>query len=64
LQSLATLVVVLDFEQRLPFGTQRRRKGIGNVEGDHLRESRFIAMRQVTAFVPTFEACFGLFGSK
>src|SRR5947209_5097033 len=46
LQLFAAIVFVFNFQQRLPFRTQRCWEGVGDVESDHLCESWFIAMWQ------------------
>ena len=53
---LAPFAVIFNFQQGSPFRTQRPREGVGEVKSDELRESWFIAMRQVTALVPAAKA--------
>ena len=51
----AAVKVVLDLQHPFPFGTQGGRKGIGEAKGHELREPGFVAVRQVTAFIPALE---------
>jgi hypothetical protein len=56
LQFAATLLVILDLPKVLPLGTKRFGKRIGEANRDKLRQTRFIAMRQVAALIPTAKA--------
>ena len=57
------LPVVFDLPEMFPFGTERFRKAVGEAECHELREPWLIAMRQITALVPTAEALFGFTGT-
>jgi len=48
----AALRVVLDLPKVGPLRTKRFRKGISQTERDELRQTRFIAMREITSLVP------------
>ena len=60
-QLRATLLVILNFPKMLPFRAKRFRKRISQSKRDELRQSRFIAMRQVTAFMPTAKTALEVF---
>src|ERR1043166_6609366 len=55
-QFFAPFALVLNFQQVLPFGTERVRETVGQAESHELGKSRFIAVRQVAALVPPTEA--------
>ncbi len=55
LQLRPALAIVLDSPQMLPLRTKRLGKTVQQSEGHELCESRFIAMRQIAAFVPAAE---------
>ena len=56
----AALPVFLDAPDVLPLGAQRFRKCVGQPESDELCQSRFIAMWQVTALMPTAKPAQGV----
>ena len=56
----ALLAAVLNLGKMLPLRTERFWKAIGEMKGDELRQSRFVAMRQITALVPTAKALLGI----
>jgi hypothetical protein len=51
----AARALVFNLEQCRPLAAQSRRKGICQPEGDELRQTRLVAVRQVTAFMPAAE---------
>jgi hypothetical protein len=54
-----------DDKKMFPFPTPRSRQRIPQPERDELDEARFIAVRQITAFMPAFEALrLGLFRQR
>ena len=50
----------LRYPMTRPFRAQGCREGIRNVKRDHLREARFVPVRQVAAFVPALKPRLGL----
>ena len=52
---------VLNIGEMLPLGTKRFRKTVDEMKGNKLRQSRFVAMRKITALVPATKALFGIF---
>ena len=61
LQFRPPLSVIFNLGKMLPLGTKRFRKTIGEMEGHELRQSRFVSMGQITAFVPTAKTLLGVF---
>lgn len=57
---LPLLPVVLNFRKMLPLGTEGHRETISEVKGDKLRQPRFVAMWQITAFVPAAKTVLGI----
>ena len=55
------LLVILKLQEMFPFGAKCFGKRIGQTERDELRESWFIAMRQVAAFIPTAKTLLEVF---
>ena len=56
----ALLPVFIDFQQRLPLGAQCSREAVGQSEGDELRQTGSVAVRQVTPPVPATEVASGM----
>ena len=52
LQLDPSLAVVLDLQQRLPFGTQFFRERIRESKGDELNQPWFVAVRKITILMP------------
>jgi len=48
-----TLLIILNFQKMFPLGRSDSGNESANAERDELREARFIAMRKITAFIPT-----------
>ena len=57
-------VVVLNLKYGFPFGTQCRWKGIGQMKSHKLYEAGLVAVRQVTAFIPTAKTAFRIFTAQ
>ncbi len=55
------LLVVLNLPEMFPFGTKRFWKTVSEAKRDKLREAWLIAMRQITALIPTAKALSGDF---
>jgi len=53
--------VIFNLGKMFPLGAQRFGKTIGETKRDKLRQSRFVAMRQITAFIPTTKTLLGVF---
>ena len=53
--------IVLDFQQRPPFGTHWFRERIREAKGDELNQARLVAVRQITALVPALKTAFNIF---
>ena len=60
LEQLPSLKIFLNLREMLPLGAQRLREAVSEMKGHKLSEPRFIAMWQVTAFVPAAEALPGI----
>ena len=55
------LSVIFNLREIFPFRTKRFRKTVGEMKGDELRQSGFVAMRQITALVPATKTLLGIF---
>ena len=61
LQFSAPLAVVFNLETVLPLGAKRFRKTVGETKRYELSEPRLVAMRQLTALVPTAKTLVNVF---
>ena len=56
------LSVVLNLGEMFPFGAKRLGKTVGEMKGNELRQSRLVAMRQITALMPSAKTLLGIVG--
>jgi hypothetical protein len=62
LQFGPALAVVFNSREMLPLRAKRVGKTVGETKGDKLGKPRFVAMRQVTALMPTEKTLPGILG--
>lgn len=55
------LEVIFNLGKMLPLRTKRFGKAVREMESDELRQSRFIAMRQITPLMPAAKTSLGIF---
>ena len=56
LQLCPTLAIILDPPEMFPLGAKSSWKAIGEAEGDKLRQTGFVTMRQATGLMPAAKA--------